>query len=142
MDYAHKQGLAVAFDRAQEAADGCPCDDDGQIKRQRSAPAVVPLLPVNDHPFDVVAHVRVDSPSTVRLHSHVRFRAASKPEKGVGESVILDGLVTLSESGEIRVSLVHRPPPEFARMQWYLYDVGSVGTYMGISGSPAYLLEI
>ncbi|KAJ3824830.1 RNA dependent RNA polymerase-domain-containing protein [Lentinula raphanica] len=128
-EYAHKQALAVAVDRAQEAADVCPCDEDGKIKRQRSAPAVVPLFAVEGDVFNVVAHIRVDSPTTIRLHSHVRFRAASKPEKGVMDSDILDGLVTLSESGEIRVKLVHRPPPEFERMEWYLYDVGSVATF-------------
>ncbi|KAJ3842639.1 RdRP-domain-containing protein [Lentinula raphanica] len=128
-EYAHKQALAVAVDRAQEAADVCPCDEDGKIKRQRSAPAVVPLFAVEGDVFNVVAHIRVDSPTTIRLHSHVRFRAASKPEKGVMDSEILDGLVTLSESGEIRVKLVHRPPPEFERMEWYLYDVGSVATF-------------
>lgn len=126
-EYVHKQALAVTIDRAQEAADVCPCDEDGKIKRQRSAPTVVPLLPAEEDDLHIIAHIRVDSPTTIRLHSHVRFRAASKPEKGDMESPILDGLVTLSESGEIRVRLVHRPPPEFARMQWYLYDVGSVG---------------
>ncbi|KAJ3928984.1 MAG: RNA-directed RNA polymerase [Lentinula lateritia] len=124
-EYVHKQALAVTIDRAQEAADVCPCDEDGKIKRQRSAPTVVPLLPAEEDDLHIIAHIRVDSPTTIRLHSHVRFRAASKPEKGDMESPILDGLVTLSESGEIRVRLVHRPPPEFARMQWYLYDVGS-----------------
>lgn len=129
-EYAHKQALSVAVDRAQEAADVCPCDDDGRIKRQRSAPVVVPLFPVEDDHFKVIAHVRVDSSSSIRLHSHVRFRAASKPEKGHIESVILDGLVTSAESGEIRVRLVHVPPPEFERMQWFLYDVGSVGMWL------------
>ncbi|KAJ3916403.1 RdRP-domain-containing protein [Lentinula edodes] len=128
-EYVHKQALAVTIDRAQEAADVCPCDEDGKIKRQRSAPTVVPLLPAEEDDLHIIAHIRVDSPTTIRLHSHVRFRAASKPEKGDMESSILDGLVTLSESGEIRVRLVHRPPPEFARMQWYLYDVGSVATF-------------
>ncbi|KAF5390123.1 hypothetical protein D9757_003870 [Collybiopsis confluens] len=128
-EYAHKEALAVAVDRAQEAEDTCPCDEDGRIRRQRSAPITVPLLPVEGEDFQVIAHIRVDSPSTVRLHSHVRFRAASKPEKGDIESTILDGLVTLSESGEIRVKLIRRPPPEFSRIQWYLYDVGSVATF-------------
>ncbi|KAJ3981779.1 RdRP-domain-containing protein [Lentinula detonsa] len=128
-EYAHKQALAVTIDRAQEAADVCPCDEDGKIKRQRSAPTVVPLFPVEEDVLHVIAHIRVDSPTSVRLHSHVRFRAASKPQKGEMESDILDGLVTLSESGEIRVRLVRRPPPEFERMQWYLYDVGSVATF-------------
>ncbi|KAF9069456.1 RdRP-domain-containing protein [Rhodocollybia butyracea] len=129
MKYAHKQALAVTIDRAQEAADTCPCDEDGKIRKQRSAPAMVPLIPVEGNDFEVIAHVRVDSPTTVRLHSHVRFRAASKPEKGEVESPILDGLVTLSESGEIRVKLITKPPPEFTKMQWYLYDVGSVATF-------------
>ncbi|KIK70231.1 hypothetical protein GYMLUDRAFT_150630 [Collybiopsis luxurians FD-317 M1] len=128
-EYAHKQALAVAVDRAQEAEDTCPCDENGNIKRQRSAPIVVPLLPVESDDFQVIAHIRVDSPSTVRLHSHVRFRAASKPEKGEIDSAILDGLVTVSESGQIRVKLVRRPPPEFASMHWYLYDAGIIATF-------------
>ncbi|KAE9396457.1 RdRP-domain-containing protein [Gymnopus androsaceus JB14] len=128
-EYVHKQALSVAVDRAQEAADACPCDDDGKIKRQRQAPITVPLFPHEDDQFNVIAHVRVDSSSSIRLHSHVRFRAASKPEKGDLELAILDGLVTLSESGEIRVRLVNVPPPEFERIQWYLYDVGSVATF-------------
>ncbi|KAI0311614.1 hypothetical protein OF83DRAFT_742720, partial [Amylostereum chailletii] len=132
-EYAHKQALAVTLDRAQEAADECPCDDDGRIRKQRTAPAVVPLFAVEGDPSAVIAHVRVDSPNPTRLHSHVRFRAASKPEKGDVESVILDGVVTSAQSGEIKVSLVHSPPPEFARMQWYLYDVGSVATFRAMT---------
>ena len=76
----------------------------------------------------VVAHPRVDAPSSIRLHSHVRLRAASKPEKGDFETPMMDGIVTVMQAGEVRISLVHTPPPEYASMEWYLYDAGSVGT--------------
>ncbi|KAI0051209.1 RdRP-domain-containing protein [Auriscalpium vulgare] len=129
MEYIHKHVLAVACDRAEEAGDECPCDEDGRLKRQRNAPALVPLLPVEDKPSEVIAHIRVDASSTIRLHSHVRLRTASKPEKGHREPAILDGVVTQAQLGEVRISLVNIPPPEFAQMQWYLYDAGSVATF-------------
>lgn len=127
MEYIHKQALSIAFDRAEEANDECPVDDDGKLKKQRNAPSLVPLFAVEDKPSDVIAHLRVDSPSTIRLHSHVRLRAASKPEKGEPSNTILDGVVTMAQVGELKISLVHTPPPEFANMEWYLYDAGSVG---------------
>ncbi|EKM53816.1 uncharacterized protein PHACADRAFT_125775, partial [Phanerochaete carnosa HHB-10118-sp] len=36
--YAHKHALAIVFDRAEEAADACPCDEQGRPRRQKTAP--------------------------------------------------------------------------------------------------------
>ncbi|KAI0268684.1 RdRP-domain-containing protein [Gloeopeniophorella convolvens] len=129
MTYIHKRALAVACDRAEEAGDECPCDEDGNLKRQRKAPALVPLLPGKDSLSNVIAHIRVDAQTSVRLHSHVRLRSASRPEKGDMQAVTMDGVVTLSQAGEVRISLIHTPPPEYTSMQWYLYDAGSIATF-------------
>ncbi|KAI0028389.1 RdRP-domain-containing protein [Vararia minispora EC-137] len=128
-EYIHKQALCIAFDRAEEANDTCPCDEDGRLRRQRGgAPALVPLHAVKDKLSEVVADIRVDSTTTIRLHSHVRLRAESRPEQGDIEQPILDGIVTVQQTGEIRIALTHTPPPEYESMQWYLYDAGSVAT--------------
>ncbi|KAI0063600.1 RdRP-domain-containing protein [Artomyces pyxidatus] len=129
MEYAHKHALSVACDRAEEAGDECPCDEQGRLKRQRKAPALVPLIPVEDKPSEVIAHIRVDNPSTTRLHSHVRLRAASKPEKGHLDYLVVDGVVVQAQVGEVRISLVHTLPPEYTQIQWYLYDAGSIATF-------------
>ncbi|KAA1476797.1 RdRP-domain-containing protein [Dentipellis sp. KUC8613] len=129
MVYAHKQALGVAFDRAEEAGEECPCDEQGRPKKQRTAPALVPLHAIEGKPYDVIADIRVDSTSSIRLHSHVRLRAASKPEKGHLEPAVLDGVVGVAKAGEVSISLMHTPPPEFAEMHWYLYNAGSVATF-------------
>jgi hypothetical protein len=85
MEYAHKHALGITFDRAEEAADECPCNDQGRPKKPRGRgppPATVRLVPVPDEPTQVIAHVRVDEPTPVRIHSHVRLQAVSDPEKG------------------------------------------------------------
>ncbi|TFY74672.1 hypothetical protein EWM64_g9340, partial [Hericium alpestre] len=129
MAYVHQHALHISFDRAEEANEECPCDEQGRPKKQRSAPAQVPLHAVDGKPFDVKADIRVDSPSAIRLHSHVRLRAASKPEKGHLEPVVMDGVVSSAQAGESTISLMHTPPPEFDKMQWYLYNAGSVATF-------------
>ncbi|TDL18253.1 hypothetical protein BD410DRAFT_793437 [Rickenella mellea] len=95
-DYIHQHVLAVAFDLAEEAAEECPCDIKGNIlrnKRPGTAPTRAPLIRCQDKPHQVIAHVRVDAPSSLRLHSHVRLQAASKPERVFIERAVLDGLV-------------------------------------------------
>lgn len=128
--YIHRHALAVACDRAEEANDECPCDDEGKPKRQSKAPMLVSLHPVEDKTAEVVAHIRVDAPAAVQLHSHVRLRAASKPEKGWVAPIILDGLVLEMTPGEARISLMHAAPPEVLQIQWYLYNAGSTGEMM------------
>ncbi|KAK0477845.1 hypothetical protein IW261DRAFT_1321521, partial [Armillaria novae-zelandiae] len=36
--YGSKFALGIAFDRAEEAADECPCNEDGRPRKQRTAP--------------------------------------------------------------------------------------------------------
>lgn len=131
MEYAHKHALGIVFDRAEEAADECPCNDQGRPRGKRgrgSAPATVRLVPVADEPTQVVAHVRIDDPSPVRIHSHVRLQAASDPERGwVGGKPVVDAVVTMSRKGEMTMELQYPLPPEYAQMQWRMYHAGSVG---------------
>ncbi|KAH9888525.1 RNA dependent RNA polymerase-domain-containing protein [Cubamyces lactineus] len=44
VEYAHKHALGVAFDRAEDAADTCPCDETGRPKRQSSRPTRAKLV--------------------------------------------------------------------------------------------------
>lgn len=131
MEYAHKHALGITFDRAEEAAEECPCNDQGRPKRKGargSPPATVRLVPVPDEPTQVIAHVRIDEPTAVRIHSHVRLQAASDPEKGwVGGKQVVDAVVVLAKKGELTMELQYPLPPEYARMQWKMYNAGSVG---------------
>lgn len=125
--YIHKHSLAVSCDRAEEANDECPCDDEGRPRRQSKAPLLVDLRPVEDKSTEVLAHIRVDAPAAIQLHSHVRLRAGSRPERGWVAPIILDGLVMEMSPGQARISLMHTAPPEVFQMQWYLYNAGSIG---------------
>jgi hypothetical protein len=125
--YAHKHALAVVFDRAEEAADECPCDEAGKPKRQRTAPAIVQLSSVPDQPRQAKASVRIDLSTQVRLHSHVRLQAASTTENEWTEAPILDGIVIQAMKGEMKIELLHIPPPEMSRMDWKMYNAGSIG---------------
>lgn len=125
--YTHKHALAVACDRAEEANDECPCDDEGRPRRQSKSPLLVDVHPVEGKLQEIVAYIRVDAAVPIQLHSHVRLRAASKPEKGWAAPIILDGLVLEMSPGEARISLMHTAPPEAYSMQWYLYNAGSIG---------------
>lgn len=129
MEYAHKQALGITFDRTEEAADECPCNDQGQPKRLRGrdTPSVVRLLPVPNEPSHVVAHVRIDQPTSVRIHSHVRLQAASDPEKGWIGKAVVDAVVVMAKQGERKLKLQYPLPPEFGQMQWRMYHAGSVG---------------
>lgn len=114
MEYAHKHALGITFDRAEEAADECPCNDQGRPKKpkgRRPAPATVRLVPEPDEPTQVIAHVRVDEPTQVRIHSHVRLQAASDPEKGwVGGKQVVDAVVVLARKGEMKMELQSHYP--------------------------------
>ncbi|KZT63464.1 hypothetical protein DAEQUDRAFT_778932 [Daedalea quercina L-15889] len=145
LEYAHKFALGVAFDRAEEASDACPCDDTGRPKRQRTAPiraTLVPPKPTRNEEDSVartdeavsmkhvVAYIRVDAQTAIRIHSHVRLRVASPVEGSRVEvgSVILDAIVTRATRGELYLELKHPLPPEYARVDWYVYNAGSIAT--------------
>jgi regulator of nonsense transcripts 1 len=182
-EHAYRQSLQVAFERAEDSFENCPCDEQGRPTKQRTAPVRVKLHPkrpkakptekndekkeqghepesktedekkddqpseehqavpppaavVSDSPTTginlptVVADIRVDKPSTARLHSHVRLTAASKPDKEDKwwKREILDGVVKVSFKGEIEIELFQHPPPEYASMEWNMYDCGSTAT--------------
>jgi len=127
--YGHKHALRVAFDRAEEAADECPCNEDGRPrKKQKVAPAHAKLKfgPDYDTSGQVIATTRIDARSSVRLHSHVRLQAASKAENRF-DVPIMDGVVTQSLKGELKIDLLHPAPPEMEVMDWNMYDAGSIG---------------
>lgn len=131
MEYAHKHALGITFDRAEEAADECPCNDQGRPRKPRGrgpGPATVRLVPVPDEPTQAIAQVRIDEPTAVRIHSHVRLQAVSDPEKGwVGGKPIVDAVVVLAKKGEMKMELQYPLPPEYEQMQWRMYNAGSVG---------------
>ncbi|KAG8830443.1 hypothetical protein FRC18_008083 [Serendipita sp. 400] len=158
LKYAHRQALQIAFERAEEAYEECPCDAQGRPTKQRTPPARVRIhskkgreLPEVDatdkpqaqdvqpaeiheprslkHPI-VVADIRVDKPFTPRLHSHIRLAPASRPEKQPlsWKREILDGIITVSFRDHVEITLFHHPPPEYESMEWSLYDCGSTAT--------------
>ncbi|OCH91052.1 RdRP-domain-containing protein [Obba rivulosa] len=45
LEYAHQHALAIIFDRVEEAADTCPCDESGRPRRQSKAPIRAKLVP-------------------------------------------------------------------------------------------------
>ncbi|KAL0569074.1 hypothetical protein V5O48_012901, partial [Marasmius crinis-equi] len=147
--YGHVHALGIAMDRSEEAADECPCDETGKPRKQRTAPTQTTLQRVEDHPLQVKATIRIDARTSIRLHSHVRLQAASKPEKGWVAPIVLDGVVVMAQKGELKIDLMHPPPPEMdpvalpplpesqeveeeeeqkALMDWNLYDAGSTAT--------------
>ncbi|KAJ8087712.1 hypothetical protein PM082_006548 [Marasmius tenuissimus] len=149
--YGHLHALGIVIDRAEEAADECPCDDTGKPRKQRTPPTQTRLQRVEGHPNQVKATIRVDARTSVRLHSHVRLQAASKPERGWVAPIVLDGVVIMSLKGELKVDLMHPPPPEMdpvplpplpegaeddevqeeepkSLLDWNLYDAGSTAT--------------
>ncbi|KAI0077242.1 RNA-directed RNA polymerase [Panus rudis PR-1116 ss-1] len=135
--YAHKQGLGVAFDRAEEASDTCPCDEGGRPKRQRNPPVrgkLLPTVPADQStnsapiPTQVKARIRLDSPTTIRIHSHVRMQVASQPEHSTLPAAVVDAVVLRAARGELYLETLHPLPPEYAEVDWNLYDAGSTAT--------------
>ena len=148
--YLHTLALSIAFDRIDEAVEEAPCNIDGWPTRQRDAPARVPLLPplqqtengpivvpvdtmfLSKKPPSVRAQVRVDGTSSVRIHSHIRLAPASKPERETAtawlQREVLDGVVKQARKGEAEIQLYQHPPPEFGKMEWNMYDAGSIAT--------------
>ncbi|KAJ6607939.1 RNA-directed RNA polymerase [Mycena sp. CBHHK59/15] len=139
--YGDKHALAIAFDRAEEAFEECPCDEDGKPQRQRVAPAHTTLKYVEDEALHVKAPIRIDAKSAVRLHSHVRLQAASKPDNHWIESIVLDGVVVQSMKGELKIELMHPPPPEMEEMDWNLYNAGSTATSKAMMEALLRLLD-
>ncbi|KAG8715390.1 hypothetical protein FRC08_010636 [Ceratobasidium sp. 394] len=129
LEYAHRQIWAICLDRAEEADSQCPCSDDGRPRHQCNAPALVPLFRTEDEKI-VDAHQRIDLPNNARLHAHVRLQAASQPERGVDPRgrPIMDGVVSGSRRGELRIHLMHNPPIDVENIQWHLYPAGDVVT--------------
>ncbi|KAJ8701086.1 hypothetical protein PTI98_004049 [Pleurotus ostreatus] len=128
LSHAQRHGLAVSFDRAEEAADECPCDDEGKPKRQRTPPTVVKLTATETYNH-VKAAIRVDDRSSgVRLHSHVRLQAASHPDRGWVSPPIVDGIAIQSLKGELKIEVQQPLPPEATRMSWKMYNAGSIAT--------------
>ena len=130
--YGHKHALGVVFDRAEEAADECPCNDDGRPRKKQKVPpshAKVTFGPDYLESGQVIATIRVDAKTSVRLHSHVRLQAASKAENRWLEAPIMDGVVTQASKGELKINLFHPGPPEMEVMDWNLYDAGSIGMF-------------
>ena len=133
VEYAHKRALGIAFDRVEEAADKCPCDDHGRPRKaggRGPAPATVRLVPVQNESTQVIAHVRIDEPTAVRTYSHVRLQAVSNPDSEEGwvdGKPVVDAIVVSVKKGEMKMELQYPLPPEFAQMQWRMYNAGSVG---------------
>lgn len=125
--YGDKNVLGIAFDRAEEAADECPCNDEGKPRRQRTPPVQTKLVLDPETESHVKGTIRIDAPTQIRLHSHVRLQAASREESLGLAPPILDGLVVGGQKGEVVVDLLHPPPVELARMDWNMYHAGSIG---------------
>ncbi|KAF5351219.1 hypothetical protein D9756_008167 [Leucocoprinus leucothites] len=126
--YGYRHALAVAFDSAEEAADECPCNEDGRPRRQKTPPTQTRLTFVTEETSTVKAAVRVDARTNARLHSHVRLEASSKPENRWIPIPVLDGLIIQAGKGELKIQLLHPPPPEMESMDWNLYPAGSIAT--------------
>ncbi|TFK19298.1 RNA-directed RNA polymerase [Coprinopsis marcescibilis] len=127
-DYARRHTLNIVFDRAEEAAAECPCNDEGNPRKQKTAPAQTTLSFADSERTIVTAYIRLDAKTNVRLHSHVRLKAISKAENRWLVLPVLDGLVTLSQRGELKIALKQPAPPELEKMDWVIYDAGSIAT--------------
>lgn len=126
--YGHKYALGIAFDRAEEAADECPCDDNGVPRRQRIPPSQTKLTFLVENYQKVKATLRVDAKNQIRLHSHVRLSSASR-EESLGERVVIDGIVIQASRGEVTIDLMYPAPPETERIDWSMYNAGSIGNW-------------
>ena len=81
-----------------------------------------------DLPSKVVANIRVDAPTPIRIHSHVRLQVSSPPEHSTLPPAVLDAVVLRASRGELVLDLLHPLPPEYAEVDWNLFDAGSVAT--------------
>jgi hypothetical protein len=129
--YGHKHALGVVFDRAEEAADECPCNDDGRPRKKQKVPPSHAKVTFGPEIGQVIVTIRVDARTNIRIHSHVRLQAASKAENRWLEAPIMDGVVTHASKGELKINLFHPGPPEMESMDWNIYDAGSIGVFLG-----------
>jgi hypothetical protein len=127
MAYAHHHAKAIAIDRAEEAAQTCPCGENGVPLRQKTSPIQTPLLAIPSKPKAVKVHIRVDSTPGIRLHSHVRLKEAGTPTNALDRRV-MDGIVTQSARGEATIEVLHPLPADFDKHDWLLYNAGSIAT--------------
>lgn len=145
--FAHKHALSIIFDRVEEAADTCPCDDSGRPRRQRTAPARAKLVSPPDPdteesggaevvaeegasgaPTMIIAHTRIDSPTPIRIHNHVRLQLASIAEHSTLPPPVLDAIVTRATRGELYLDVMQPLPPEWREVEWNVYDAGGTAT--------------
>ncbi|KAI0684613.1 RNA dependent RNA polymerase-domain-containing protein [Cytidiella melzeri] len=136
-EYVLKHALGIVFDRAEDAADACPCDDAGRPKRQRIAPIAAKLRLVGEEgvaqpesliPSQVMADVRVDISTPIRIHSHVRLVLSSPAEHSTLPAAVLDAVVLRASRGELMLDLQQPLPPEYMQVNWRIYNAGSVAT--------------
>lgn len=130
-EYGRLHALGVAFERAEEAAEECPCNEDGRPRRKMRVPpshAKLKFGPDYSHKWEVIATVRIDARSAIRLHSHVRLQAASRSENRIIDIPIMDGLVVQAGKGEMKINLIHPAPAEMEEMDWNMYDCGTTCT--------------
>lgn len=136
-EYVHKHALGITFDRAEDAADTCPCDDAGRPRRQRIAPISAKLRPIDVEtssepelliPSRVLADVRVDISTPIRIHSHVRLVLSSPADHSTLAPAVLDAVVLKASRGELMLDLQQPLPPEYPRVNWRLYNAGSTAT--------------
>ncbi|EJD42902.1 RNA-directed RNA polymerase [Auricularia subglabra TFB-10046 SS5] len=127
--YYERQILTVACDRMEEAFDKCPCDDAGRVRRRDKGIRTRLSTSADDVGATIVkADVRVDKPSTVRLHSHVRIQAELAADGPHVHRLVLDGVVIEAPRGELKIKLFGPLPPELPDMDWDIFDAGSVAT--------------
>ncbi|KAI8968822.1 hypothetical protein BD414DRAFT_280932 [Trametes punicea] len=149
-EHAHKHALGIVFDRAEEAADACPCDETGRPKRQSTRPTRAKLVPPpppqeSSNPVGgagpteeetvepssetgkviVVAHTRIDAPTAIRIHNHVRLQVASVDPTSTKAPPVVDALVIRASRGELYLE-VKQPLPPSGRL--------STGTYSMLAG--------
>ena len=140
MEHAHKHGLGVVFDRAEEAADTCSCDDSGKPRRQATPPARAKLVPPKATEEDdttqvpdgattvVVAHTRVDLPTPLRIHDHVRLQVASVAPSSALPPAVVDVVILRSGRGEAPLVVKQPLPPEWQDVDRNIFNAGGTAT--------------
>ncbi|KAI0712794.1 RNA dependent RNA polymerase-domain-containing protein [Cerioporus squamosus] len=145
LEFAHKHALGVVFDRVEEAADTCPCDDYGKPRKQSTRPARAKLVPPQPRSSEeeggavlddglqgvgiaVVAHTRVDLPKPIRIHNHVRLQVASVAPNSTLPRPIVDATVTRAGRGELHLDVKQPLPPEWQEVDWSIFDAGGIAT--------------
>ncbi|KAI0685002.1 P-loop containing nucleoside triphosphate hydrolase protein [Cerioporus squamosus] len=145
LEFAHKHALGVVFDRVEEAADTCPCDDYGKPRKQSTRPARAKLVPPQPRSSEeeggavlddglqgvgiaVVAHTRVDLPKPIRIHNHVRLQVASVAPNSTLPRPVVDATVTRAGRGELYLDVKQPLPPEWQEVDWSIFDAGGIAT--------------